>query len=853
MDGDFRAAYAGFQPSSGGTRQGFPLPVQNLRGRVCAAFDQSQARAFQVGLLEVVGNPVDEGSGKALAQVDGVIAAARRSPSGPGFPELVLDFRGQGLNVGTAMRKGVEGLNGTAWIWPAFRPAAGTADCSGRLMSDAATNGVAGHFEVYPKELQLTWEGLPIALDHGQGRIDLEIDPRALFGISFDVAGTTPTAESVRVRGRVQEDPTFVLAAHDASKPNAPKLDEHDLLMDFDVAVRGMALRGSDREVIAATWPGVGKALDMFQPSGKADVNLRAARARPGDPIAFRVEIEPRQVQLTPTSFSTPTRNVQGRVVVQGSEGGRAGVSSFTTRIAPLVGEWPQDARVACAATFGDTGTDRIEVAGAGIDLTNRGLVGAFREAFAGGSGGRGFDLQALSIDGRIDFSAGVSISTPAAGPARNEGVYRVFLRDNSFRTETSGGFGLSGLWGELVQREGVLTGEHILARLGSTAVTLNDARFVEENGAVHFTTGVQARGVPLDREHLSLFLDPDTVAAAIDRLHLSGWIDFEDAKLEFFGKSERGDPKLVLSGDVRPRDAYVDLGLPLSIHRAQVDLSELVLEGGNVRAWARVEGLDGSIANRKLQSARMLVTYIQPRLSILDLSGELEGGRIGDLAQVNGPDERARTSASGPAFTMDLLDPYRFELGLALRDVLLGGLLRGMFQSEFADTGYLDAEIRLAGSLEKLTDIVGDGWVHMRDTRLWSIPVMRDLLSQLGLDSSAVFERMKSRFSLGAGVVRMDAIHLESPLLQLVGSGTLDLDGRLNHDLFVRYSLVDNLGPLTRLLYWIQNNLLSVSVHGDMSRPQIVLKGALSFFQSTEHGKRELPLPGLSPLPTRF
>ncbi|MEO6709495.1 MAG: AsmA-like C-terminal region-containing protein, partial [Planctomycetota bacterium] len=150
-------------------------------------------------------------------------------------------------------------------------------------------------------------------------------------------------------------------------------------------------------------------------------------------------------------------------------------------------------------------------------------------------------------------------------------------------------------------------------------------------------------------------------------------------------------------------------------------------------------------------------------------------------------------------------------------------------------------------------TGIIGDGWVHLRDTRLWSIPVMRDLLSQLGLDSSAVFERMKSRFSLADGVIRMEAIHVESPLLQLVGSGKLDLDGRLEHDLQVRFALVDRLGPVTRLWYWIQNNLLSISVRGDMSRPQIVLKGALSFLRSGNRAKRELPLPSLSPLPARF
>ena len=518
-----------------------------------------------------------------------------------------------------------------------------------------------------------------------------------------------------------------------------------------------------------------------------------------------------------------------------------------------------------CTAVFPSDGEAQLRVLGAGVDVTNRALVGAFRAAFSGGAAGGGFDLGALTLDGRIDFAADVVLSSPAVGPPRNDGVYRVFLRDNSFRSdlpakpangarELNQGFGLSGLWGELVQRDGALSGAQIQARLGSTPVLLRDARFVEQDGGLRLSTRVEAHGLPLDREHLGFFLGTETVNAAIDRLHLSGWIDLDDAVLVYTGKNARSDARLALSGKVRPRDAFVDLGLPLSIKSGEVELSELVLEGGHVRAWAKVESLDGAIANRRLEGAHMLITYIEPRLSILDLSGTLEGGKLSDLARSNdGAQAEQPTRASGPAFTMDLIEPYTFELGLALREVELGGLLRGLFHSEFADTGVLDADIRLDGNLERLTGIAGDGWMHMRDTRLWSIPVVRGILSQLGMDSNAVFERMRIRFTLQGGVIRMDAIHVESPLLQLVGSGRLDLDGRLKHDLQVRYDLVDQLGPLTRMLYWIQNNLLSISVRGDMSRPQIVLNGMLSFLRSGERSERDLPLPGLSPLPVRF
>ena len=129
----------------------------------------------------------------------------------------------------------------------------------------------------------------------------------------------------------------------------------------------------------------------------------------------------------------------------------------------------------------------------------------------------------------------------------------------------------------------------------------------------------------------------------------------------------------------------------------------------------------------------------------------------------------------------------------------------------------------------------------------------MRALFSQLGFDGTAVFESMRTRFRLTGGIISMDAIKVSSPLLQLVGEGTLDLDGRLHHDLQVRYSLVDRLGPITRLVYWVQNNLLRVEVRGDMERPKVLLKGVLSFLRSSQSEERELPLPGFAPLPRRF
>jgi hypothetical protein len=192
--------------------------------------------------------------------------------------------------------------------------------------------------------------------------------------------------------------------------------------------------------------------------------------------------------------------------------------------------------------------------------------------------------------------------------------------------------------------------------------------------------------------------------------------------------------------------------------------------------------------------------------------------------------------------------------LAVRLAEVDVSGLMRGIYESEFASRGVLSGELRLGGNLDRITEIRGQGQVELRESSLWSIPVIRDLFSELGFDQTAVFEEMRAEFRLRDGVIELDPMQVKSPLLNLVGSGTLDLDGRLHHDLQVQYSLVDRLGPFTRWIYFVQNNLLSVSVRGDMARPKVVLHGALSFLQRPRGGQgRDLPLPGFAPIPARF
>ena len=74
-------------------------------------------------------------------------------------------------------------------------------------------------------------------------------------------------------------------------------------------------------------------------------------------------------------------------------------------------------------------------------------------------------------------------------------------------------------------------------------------------------------------------------------------------------------------------------------------------------------------------------------------------------------------------------------------------------------------------------------------------------------------------------------------------------------YDLDVRYSLVDKLGPLNRVIYWLSNSLWRVAARGDMARPQVTLRNSfIELFRGfDDRPPRSLPLPGFASLGRRF
>jgi hypothetical protein len=272
-----------------------------------------------------------------------------------------------------------------------------------------------------------------------------------------------------------------------------------------------------------------------------------------------------------------------------------------------------------------------------------------------------------------------------------------------------------------------------------------------------------------------------------------------------------------------------------------------MVDEWERVRGWARVTGLEGHIAERELTDASMIAGYVNGRLTIDNLSGGFVGGRLESLGGAAGGARRA--------VGVDFDEPYRFDLALSLEGVSVSNLMQGVFTSSIADEGIMDATLQLSGTPGEILALTGRGTVSLREGALWSVPVMRALFVQLGFERGGLFDRMRARFALREGQIQVSHLEIQSSLLDLVGEGWQDLDGRLSYDMEVRYGLLDKLGVFGRVLYWLNNNLMRVAVRGDFDRPVITIRNSILEWITgfDDDPRRRLPLPRFSPLGPTF
>lgn len=839
MHGSAGITYHGFP--SGGTRrrdQGFPLPLDALEGSVVCAFDPRQHRPLKIGIAEVSGVPSQGAQGRVTGR--GLVGSppvdAPKDAPGQGYVEVDLDLRGEHLPVDGSLRAALAGLSDPvppATTWEPFAPDGGALSTRVRVMRAVDMPYAATEIAIDLEDVGIRWADVPVPVSRTRGTFEFRSDGRSEGGAAGRFHGKPRTAAGLDVAFRFQTDPS-VPAPHGGKG----RIDE---IAAVSVAATRASLTGEDKTIVLAQFPGPRAALESAAPKGFADVAYSRIRTGPKLEATTLLEIAPREAELTPVDFRIPIGAVRGRVISHATEGGAGPELPAETILAPLVGSFGKDMVVAATAEFPP---GRIHVRGAGVDPSNPGLLGALGQS----SGGGGGYLSALAVEGLLDVDGEIRVGD--AGQASQ--AFRVFLRENSLQTSKS--FRLDRLRGVLDLRgDRKLYGRGLQASFADTTIDLEDLRYAPTPGGFELTTRLsKVENLPLDHDHLRGFVDEPTLQALLGPLGWKGTLNIESGNLKITGSSQE-DTRLEFSGQILATNMEVQLGLPLSISSASASIDELMFERGRVRAMCRIQDLYGTIAGRKLDKATMLLTYVEPRLAIEAIDGEFERGKILPLGE--GAEHQEKAERPGTAFSIDLEEPFPFQLALNLQGVELPGLFKGLFAASFATRGKLDCQLRLTGDTRRVLGIKGTGSVQVRDSSLWAVPVFRALFSQLGIDDTLVFQNLAANLRIQNGVISTDDITVTTPsnLLSLVGKGTVDFDGGVVEDLQVRYELIDRLGPITRILYAIQKQLLSVAIRGDLARPVVVIRNFFTSVSDKNDRYRALPMPPLTPLPPRF
>jgi len=755
-----------------------------------------------------------------------------------------LEIRGQGLSFDEPLRQAFQGLSGVPGILEildTYDPRGGAVDVALDFYGKHGAPNAANTLDIRATDLEATWSPFPIPLQQASAHVWVQSDG------GHHETGHTLVQYQVEAKSPVLGAP-LVLAGHALSQ-GMRTAQSWTRATIARLNLRSSALS----RALQAIAPEVRQTFEHAHLAGYLTAALHVVQESPEAPMVAYAQASPEQDGLgaLPSIFPIETSQLRGSIT------SRTEIQPALDRGAPPEVRWAARADILGVSGVRNSGfplglslqakpdgTLISRITTADVDVDSPLIVGAIGQYLTNDSNRyQAFDSSAIPISGRISGACELVYGPQglAAGPDVDLNLELHLDRFGPGGTEI-----LRDVRGQvtLSQRDGSWEGKDLTGILGETPVRLHSLRVEPQDGGTRVEVEFSADGIPIDRRHLEPFLEPELLRTLTTELDARGRFDLDHGKLTL-SIPESGPTALRLQGDVRIHEAFIRLGLPVAIDSTRRVNLDLWYEGSHVRAMGTIEGLVGTMAERHLENASFQFTYVAPKLTIEEFDGEFEGGRLQSLG--------AEAEGAAGFLALDLVHPFRFSLSASMRGVDVGLLLAGVFNSDFANEGRLDGDIRLSGDVDHLTAVAGSGTALLSDSALWAIPVFQSLFSQLGFDTTATFKRMEARFRIERGRIDLAHMQIKSDLLSLLGKGWVDFEGDLHQDLEVRYSLVDRLGPITKLLYRIQNSLLRVSIRGDMARPRVHLGGLFSQFFRSSDSERQLPLPGLSDLPDHF
>jgi hypothetical protein len=813
--------------TAGRAPTGFPLPVKVQRGEVLHAYTRLLPRR---AILHV-DVEVEQPSGPAQVRYLARSAPVDTPPFASGSEEH-LSIQASGLEVNPELERAVRGLDsvlGEGRIWREYAPNSGqlSVDLDLTRMPGSRTPGLDIRVEV--EDVGCTLAVFPVPVDSASGQLRVVSTSSGESGSAWNLDGTIGDA-NFQVRGRERSE-------------RAPQDERKRLVSALEVSAKNVDINGPVRHALT---PETLETIDALHLLGTVSAHLENHAA--GEHTrSLEINPEP-MMSAAPESFPARVHDLNGTLRLAWGQTDE-GQPSPTVQPSGMTMTAPG---ITGTGTNGET----ITFTASGAEDDWSGVLFATGLAASLGDNAEAFSTitseeRGLSIEGVVDLRADLARSKQETQESQGSGLetdLEITLRSNTLLKGED--VLLKDLKGRFHLEGDDITAPRIEARLANSAITFEELKLENTPLELSLRTGIRASGIPLDAEHMASLLEEDVLASLIEELGLRGSVDVEEGDLELNAPHD-GTPTIRFQGSLTIVNAALEAGLPIIIQSAHAEIEDLVMSDGHLRGWGRIEDLYGNCFESDLGPVKALVSYVDGVLSVEDFSGSFERGTIGPLDAALNPSKIHR---GRPALTIELRPPFPYHASLALTEMDASRWVDGISSDAMEGSGVLSLEADLKGDLNELVETRGSGKVHLSRSRLWSIPLFRELLREFNLDHTVVFDEIRFDYRIGEGAIQMDEINLRSPLLQLVGEGSLSMEGDLNHQLEVHYSLVDKIAPLRRLFYLIQNIFVSVSIRGDLSRPIVRLNnGLFSLFRKEPEIRSSLPLPGLSPLPRRF
>ena len=286
---------------------------------------------------------------------------------------------------------------------------------------------------------------------------------------------------------------------------------------------------------------------------------------------------------------------------------------------------------------------------------------------------------------------------------------------------------------------------------------------------------------------------------------------------------------------DLSINDAQLNVGPQLLGIHAGMKLSSDI--GGPINGM-RLDIEHGNlfIQNRAVTQIRgtLITNSDNGNFSIPNLDGNLYGGRVWLDALVQGDGKR----------------PWKVNIGVAGSD--LSQTIAGGIPSTAANTedGNFNAMIALGGEIAGDREREGRGKIKGANAKLGDLPLALRLLqvTQFMPPISQALNEVDVDFYLRENKVRFEKFNLTCPTLQLLGSGSMDLDSWTISMRFKNRGII----PIASAVFGAATDLLlAVDVDGSISNPHIVANPLPILGQDPSRDLSSAPSITAKPIPT--